>query len=136
MCPRKGSLRPLVFGGIAMRKLIALFALATLAGHVVSAQNRRNESVTFNAIDFPGATITQAFGINERSDVVGSYADADGNTHGFSWIDGKFVSIDFPGAFLTAARGINESKTSVGGFVPANDPQAVHGFVLEHRTYK
>ena len=35
------------------------------------------------ALDFPGAAATRAFGVNARGDVVGSYVDASGWTHGF-----------------------------------------------------
>lgn len=38
---------------------------------------------TFLSINYPGATVTQALGINSRGDVVGSYVDTAGKTHGF-----------------------------------------------------
>jgi len=37
----------------------------------------------FTSVDYPGAAATRAFGINAGGDVVGSYADATGRTHGF-----------------------------------------------------
>ena len=37
----------------------------------------------FATLDYPGATLTQAFGINPRGDVVGSYVDSANRTHGF-----------------------------------------------------
>jgi hypothetical protein len=37
---------------------------------------------TFTSIDFPGASFTQAQGINPRGDIVGRY-DSAGMTHGF-----------------------------------------------------
>jgi hypothetical protein len=37
------------------------------------------------SLDFPDSTGTFAFRINARGDVVGSYGDVDGNTHGFLW---------------------------------------------------
>jgi len=40
-------------------------------------------SFNFVSIDYPGATTTNAFGINSRGDVVGSYVDSAGKTHGF-----------------------------------------------------
>jgi len=43
----------------------------------------------FVSIDYPGATFTQAVGINSRGDVVGGYKDAAGNMHGFFLTQGK-----------------------------------------------
>jgi probable HAF family extracellular repeat protein len=40
-------------------------------------------SYQFESIDFPGAATTNAFGINRRGDVVGSYVDSAGKTHAF-----------------------------------------------------
>ena len=41
------------------------------------------EDGEFTSIDFPGATDTRAFGINERGDIVGNYVDADKRTHAY-----------------------------------------------------
>ena len=56
-----------------MRKFFVALALVTLVGQLVSAQNKTDSSPAykFQSIDFPGATLTQVFGINERGDVVG-----------------------------------------------------------------
>ena len=51
------------------------FGLAPEPGLTISYQ--------FESIDFPGATTTNAFGINRRGDVVGSYIDSAGKTHAF-----------------------------------------------------
>jgi probable HAF family extracellular repeat protein len=37
----------------------------------------------FTTIDVPGATLTQAFGINELGQIVGRFRDAGGASHGF-----------------------------------------------------
>ena len=121
-----------------MRKFLALVAVVPLAVYVTLAQTgvqSRPTSYRFLSIDFPDATTTQVFGINERADIVGSYVDASGNTHGFSLINGRFTTIDFPGATLTAARAINDNGTIAGGFTPADDPNGGHGFVLRGKRY-
>ena len=38
---------------------------------------------TFTTLDVPGATFTEALGINGHSQIVGHYIDANGVTHGF-----------------------------------------------------
>ena len=78
-----------------------------------------NEDPTFTAIDFPGSTGTQAWGINPSGDIVGFYTGA-GVTHGFLLSGGNFTSIDFPGAASTSPSGINARGDIVGGYVDAD----------------
>ena len=56
----------------------------------------RNERGRFTTIHVPGAVQTQAFGINNRGQVVGEYLDADGRFHGYLWEKGRFTTIDGP----------------------------------------
>jgi hypothetical protein len=37
----------------------------------------------YRSIDFPGARVSRAFGINARGDVVGTYVDSTFRSHGF-----------------------------------------------------
>src|SRR5579864_1371941 len=86
---------------------------------------------TFSAIDFPGATTTQAWGINASGDIIGNYASADKATHGFLRSRGEFSSIDFPGASYTKVNGISPSGDIIGDYaatLTGSGPH--HGFVL------
>ena len=38
--------------------------------------------LTFTPIDVPGATFTDAIGINDRGQIVGDFTDAGGTVHG------------------------------------------------------
>src|SRR5438552_3147683 len=81
-----------------------LFALSFALG---ATSNLLADGLTFTAIDYPGAASTQAWGINNRGDIVGYYTLADKSTHGFLLAsDGNFTSIDFPGAAYTSPNGI------------------------------
>src|SRR5207302_10571587 len=60
---------------------------------------------TFTTIDFPGALLTNAFGINGPGHIVGLYIDTAAREHGFLLAAGSFSTIDVPGAGRTAARG-------------------------------
>src|SRR5437867_13022247 len=71
----------------------AVISTLTLAAVPARADER---SFVFNSIDYPGATFTQAFGINAGGGVVGAYRDATGKQHGFFWSGKTFASIDFP----------------------------------------
>jgi uncharacterized membrane protein len=84
-------------------------------------------------LDFPGASDTAAYGINESGTVVGQWdlLDAFGNiliVHGFTWSNGTFAQFDFPGAGDTYLFGINASGDLVGGWDPAITSPLEHGF--------
>jgi uncharacterized membrane protein len=84
-------------------------------------------------LDFPGASQTQALGINESGTVVGSWdlLDADGNLlaeHGFTWKNGAFTEVNFPGSADTAVLGINARGDLVGSWNTGLTSQ-IHGFV-------
>ena len=78
----------------------------------------------FTHIDVPGSISTQARGINARGDIVGSYEDSEGVSHGFLLRNGAFSVVDFPGAAVTlGARAINARATSsVIFWMPARSP--------------
>ncbi|MFN0169124.1 MAG: hypothetical protein ACKV22_22090 [Bryobacteraceae bacterium] len=82
---------------------------------------------SFVPIDFPGASSTQAWGINAHGEIVGYYVNPDTTVHGFSLKRGEFSSIDFPGASNTQAYGVNAQGDVVGSYAMAG---ATHGFVL------
>ena len=113
---------------ITMILMIILPFVVAICAH---GQNGKDASqFRYRTIDFPGAKATEAFGINERGDIVGDYTDATGNVHGFLLRNGTFTSIDYPGAILTSTRGINDAGVIVGAFTTADDPTDAHGYIL------
>ena len=93
----------------------------------------------FTTIDFPRATLTQAWKINAQRDVVGVYRDTAGHFHGFLWHVGEFESIDVPGSVGTLALGINNRGEIVGSYcttMPCGIPLVNnHGFVLRQGEF-
>jgi hypothetical protein len=76
----------------------------------------------FITLAHPGATMTQAFGVNDSDEVVGTYTTGTGNaavTHGFTWWDGKYTSVNISGASSTAINGVNDEGDLVGFFTDA-----------------
>jgi hypothetical protein len=66
-----------------------------------------------------GATMTQAFGVNDSDEVVGTYTVGSGNnaaTHGFVWTPGHgFTTVDDPhGIGTTTINGVNDHGDLVG----------------------
>jgi uncharacterized membrane protein len=86
----------------------------------------------FSAIDVPftGVIGTEASGINNRGQIVGSYFDATA-THGFLDSGGIFSAIDVPlaGGNTTDAEGINDAGQIVGRYNDVPGPPLRHGFL-------
>jgi len=99
---------------------VTLFLL--LSSVFVSAQ-------TFTTIDFPGATQTDAFGINNLGDVTGFYVGPNYDFHGFLLSGGVFTTADVPGSTFTLAYGINDSKVIVGAYGDSSNVR--HSFVQQ-----
>ena len=71
----------------------------------------------FITLQVPGATMTQAFGVNDSDWVVGTYTVSGGATHGFIWKAGHgfTLNIDDPnGIGTTVLNGINDENDIVG----------------------
>jgi hypothetical protein len=78
----------------------------------------------FVTLAVPGASMTQAFGVNDRDEVVGTYTDGTGNsatTHGFTWRPGHgFSTVDDPhGVGTTTINGVNDRGDLVGFYTDA-----------------
>ena len=79
-------------------------------------------------IGVPGQPGTEASGINDAGQIVGSFIDARGVSHGFTQtLGGSFIVINGPGDFGTFADGINAVGQIVGSFYDARG--IMHGFV-------
>jgi probable HAF family extracellular repeat protein len=90
-------------------------------GKTVGYVLRRDGEETVLAV--PGATMTQALGINDRDEVVGFYQTPDGNQHGFTWTpgDGFQTLVDDPNAATaTTINGLNDEGQLVGFYTDAN----------------
>jgi probable HAF family extracellular repeat protein len=78
-------------------------------------------------LDFPGADLTEAIGLNSIGDVVGDYRSG-GVFRGFIYNNGSFWTLDFPGASLTGASAINNLGQVVG---VADTSTGRHGFLFD-----
>ena len=110
--------------GINRREEIVGFYVDPLTGIRHSYLLRKGVATP---IDFPSASATLAWDINNRRQVVGWYRKNDGVVHGFIWHKGKFTSVDIPGSVETVVFGINSAGDIVGLYA---DATTVHGFLL------
>lgn len=85
---------------------------------------------TYTTIDVAGSSYTSAYGINALGQVVGTYADASGNMHGFPRsADGSSITtIDPAGSTSTMVTGINDSGQIVG-FAQLTGTSGLQGFI-------
>jgi len=85
----------------------------------------------FVPFTFPGSVAGGASDINNQSQIVGSYIDASGRTHGFFVHSGAFQTIDVPGSNGgTRLMGINNTGDIVGGVL---DQSGAERAFLLHR---
>ena len=87
----------------------------------------------YASIDYPGALLTSAFGINNAGNIVGFYQDTSKSVHGFFYnrVAGSFASIDNPDPACTTgtdARGINKRGDIVG--TCTDSANNFHGYLL------
>ena len=75
----------------------------------------------------PGATYTNAVGINTRGEIVGRYI-LNGVTHAYLRSGGNFTSYDAPGATFTGFTAISSTGAIVGRWRDASN--VFHGFLL------
>lgn len=87
----------------------------------------------FTTIDFPDSTGTQAWAINPRGDIVGSYTLTDKSSHGFLVSGERYNTIDFPGATATGPGAIN-ARGDIAGQYTLPD-KSTHGFLLSGGSF-
>jgi uncharacterized membrane protein len=114
-----------VVGRIALTVFFACTLVRTISG----------AGLVFTTFDVPGATLTNAQGINHQGDIVGTFIDAPGQQHGFLRTGSQYRTIDFPGARVSFARGINDAGDIVGTYQRQGETGGVpqHGFLLTRR---
>jgi uncharacterized membrane protein len=117
---------------LALPASVALLSVTILA-EAPGIQTLKN--LKFASIEVPGASITEAMGLNNLGDIVGSWEDA--VTHkrlGFLLSGGVYTPIDIPGAVLTVANDINDAGDIVGTYYePADAGEPFgdsHGYLL------
>ena len=74
----------------------------------------------FTEFMVPNSTLTSAWDINPRGEIVGVYRDASNRVYGFVRDGDQYLTLDVPGATATRAFGINAGGDVVGAFVDAS----------------
>ena len=124
--------------GRAGQRFLVLSIAAILATAPLAANSPANAAAYgFTQIDVPGATSTGASGINDAGQIVGSFVDSAGITHGFLDTGGSFTQLDVPGATLTQPFGINAAALISGYFFngPITNSTVTHGFLYTSGSF-
>jgi probable HAF family extracellular repeat protein len=122
-----GWFKPVTVYGATSLTAAAVNDDSTIAGFYVNGKGVTDGFVKWvngrvATLAVPGAAMTQAFGINNRGEVVGTYTVGTGNsavTHGFTWWDGKYTTVNYPAASSTALNGVNDEGDVVGFYTDA-----------------
>ncbi|NNE68701.1 MAG: hypothetical protein HKN33_19215, partial [Pyrinomonadaceae bacterium] len=81
---------------------------------------------TLTVIGFPGATVTQANGINDNGEIVGLYLLGGPPQAYLRTKDGTYSNVDFPGSISSQAWGINSRGQIVGQY---DDGSGTHAYL-------
>jgi probable HAF family extracellular repeat protein len=122
-----GWFKPVTIYGATSLTAAAVNDSSTIAGFFTNAKGAVDGFVKWSngrtaTLAVPGASMTQAFGINDRGEVVGTYTVGTGNnavTHGFTWLNGKWTTVNYSGASSTAVNGVNNEGDIVGFYTDA-----------------
>lgn len=93
-------------------KAVSAIAWVALFVTVPAAQAQ----YTYTKIMYPGSTWTEAAGVNDLGQVVGTYTDPAGVAHGFLYHNGVYSTVDYPGTAHNYAFGINDQGEIVGSY--------------------
>ena len=122
-----GFFKPVTVRGATSLTAAAVNNSSTIAGFYTNAKGTVDGFVKWVnghvvTLAAPGASATQATGINDRGEVVGMYTTGSGNnavTHGFTWANGKFTTVNYPAASSTTVNGVNNEGDIVGFYTDA-----------------
>jgi hypothetical protein len=108
----------------------ALFVL-TLSYAALAASQDQPSTYTYKSIDVPGAAGTQAFGNNNRGQIVGDYSDSVQLQNGFLDTKGVFTTINCVLENETVLTSINKKGEIVGTYYYVGGGGGTHGFIYE-----
>jgi hypothetical protein len=103
-----------------------LFGFVAL-GLFVDVAGQARADYIFTTLDVPASAVTQAYGINDATQIGGGYS-AGSTNHGFLLSGGSYTTIDPPGSTFTRAVGINNASQIVGLCADASGIE--RGFLL------
>jgi probable HAF family extracellular repeat protein len=127
--------------GVAMRaRLLGIAALLSVG--VTNVANA--DSYAFTTLGLEGLPVSsvygaQAYGINNRGDIVGTYVDSNNVQRGYLYSNGTSTTLNAPAGVLpynTQAFGINDNGQIAGEiFLSGSNSQNVNAYVYSNGTF-
>jgi hypothetical protein len=108
--------------------LLVLFGAADVA-------RAQTPQYSFTKIQFPGSTYTEATGINNSGLIVGTYFDATGLPHGFTYDGTSYTTVKFPGAGYNYVFGVSRHGHLVGSHALTAEAGPYHAFLAEGENF-
>jgi len=95
-----------------------------------------SRTYSYETLDYPGASQTIFWGLDDFDGLAGQYAIAGGVSHAMTYRHGKFQALDpdMLGTNFSAAGGPNDVGTTYGGYADASGVQ--HGFAIRGRRFE
>lgn len=92
-----------------------------------------DDSGKFTTLSYPGSSGTQALGINDIGEIVGTYVDSAGVQHAYFYKSGLYTAIEIPGNIGDShATGINGAGQIVGYF---DSKEGTQGFLDDNGAF-
>jgi hypothetical protein len=112
--------------------LTLCFSILAAGSTTAFAQPDISWMYEFHKVSFPGSLESFPLGINNSRDMAGTYIDANGVSHGFTLIGGRYATVDYPGTNMAPGLGsfvgsINDHRDVTGIYYDAQGYQ--HGFI-------
>jgi uncharacterized membrane protein len=107
------------------------------AGYYQNAKNPQDlhgfllQGGKLTVINYPKATNTELFDVNQLGAAVGSFSVSPSVTKGFMLVNGNYTTIAYPSAPATYAQAINDNGVIVGSYATS----VYNGFVWQNGTF-
>ena len=79
----------------------------------------------YTLLSVPGSTATDAFGVNDSGQIVGTYVSSSGQEFGFLYVDGTYTTLSLSESLNTSAVAINDLGQILGSANPIPPPPPV-----------
>jgi len=91
---------------------------------------------TYRTLDYPGASQTIFWGLNDLNELAGQFSIAGGTAHAMTYRFGRFEPLDpdMLGENFSAAGGPTDTGATFGGYADASGLQ--HGFVIHRGQFE
>jgi probable HAF family extracellular repeat protein len=130
-CPGAAGGTAIAFYGINKAGTAVGWCTLSKTGAPIGLMYAKGKLTEFS---YPKAMATEATGINDKGDVVGTFFDAKGAQHGFLLHAKKFTQLDVPKESGSDAWGINNAGQIT--VYAINSAGAFDGFLLTGKKYK